>query len=125
MLASAKLGEAGSALSKAVTRHRIPKFSARRQSCPASQERLASGGGFQHNRKVVNLLNEHYLWASCIWGAIATGYLVYGWRQKVVGPFIGGFAMVAASFFIGSALLMSLACIALMVIVYWLAKQGY
>jgi hypothetical protein len=33
--------------------------------------------------------------------------------------------MAAVSFFIGSALLMSLACIALMVIVYWLARQGY
>jgi hypothetical protein len=60
-----------------------------------------------------------------IWGAIAGGYLIYGWRQKVMWPFIGGLAMTAASFFIGSALLMSLACIALMFIVYWLAKQGY
>jgi hypothetical protein len=40
-------------------------------------------------------------------------------------PFIGGFAMTASSFFIGSALLMSLVCVALMFIVYWLAKQGY
>ena len=73
----------------------------------------------------MDLLNEHYLWASVIWGAIASGYLVYGWRQKVMGPFLGGLAMTVASFFIGSALLMSLACIALMVFVYWLAKQGY
>jgi hypothetical protein len=73
----------------------------------------------------VDLLNEHYLWASVIWGAIASGYLVYGWRQKAMGPLIGGLAMAAVSFFIGSALLMSLACIALMVIVYWLARQGY
>ena len=76
-------------------------------------------------RQAVDLLNEHYLWASVIWGAIAGGYLIYGWRQKVMVPFIGGLAMTAASFFIGSALLMSLACIALMVFVYWLAKQGY
>ena len=40
-------------------------------------------------------------------------------------PFIGGLAMTAASFLISSALLMSLACIAVMAIVYWLAKQGY
>jgi hypothetical protein len=33
--------------------------------------------------------------------------------------------MTAASFFITSALLMSLACIALMFAVYWLLKQGY
>jgi hypothetical protein len=73
----------------------------------------------------VDLLNEHYLWASVIWGAIAGGYLIYGWRQRALMPFLGGLVMTAASFFIVSALLMSLACIALMVIVYWLAKQGY
>jgi hypothetical protein len=73
----------------------------------------------------MDLLNEHYLWASVIWGAIAGGYLIYGWRQQALIPFLGGLAMTVASFFIGSALLMSLACIALMVFVYWLAKQGY
>jgi len=73
----------------------------------------------------VDLLNEHYLWASVIWSAIAGGYLIYGWRQKTVIPFLGGLAITAASIFISSALLMSLICIALMFIIYWLAKQGY
>jgi hypothetical protein len=73
----------------------------------------------------VDLLNEHYLWASCIWGAVASGYLIYGWRQRATIPFLGGVVMTAASFFITSALLMSLACIALMFAVYWLLKQGY
>jgi hypothetical protein len=73
----------------------------------------------------VDLLNEHYLLASVIWGTIAGGYLIYGWRQRALMPFIGGLVMTAASFFIVSALLMSLACIALMVIIYWLARQGY
>jgi hypothetical protein len=73
----------------------------------------------------MDLVNEHYLWASVIWGSIAGGYLIYGWRQKALMPFIGGLVMTAASFFIVSALLMSLACIALMYAVYWLAKQGY
>ena len=40
-------------------------------------------------------------------------------------PFLGGLAMTTASFLIVSALLMSLACIALMFAVYWLLKQGY
>ena len=73
----------------------------------------------------MNLLNEHYLWASCIWGAIAGGYMIYGWRQRALLPFLGGLAMTAASFFIVSALLMSLACVALMFITHWLMKQGY
>jgi hypothetical protein len=73
----------------------------------------------------VDLLNQHYLWASCIWSAIASGYLIYGWRQRALLPFLGGLAMTAASFFIVSALLMSLACVALMFITHWLMKQGY
>jgi hypothetical protein len=70
-------------------------------------------------------LDEHYLLASCLWGAVASGYLIYGWRQRATIPFLGGVVMTAASFFITSALLMSLACIALMFAVYWLLKQGY
>lgn len=73
----------------------------------------------------MDLLNQKFLWASCIWSAIASGYLIYGWRQKAAIPFVGGVAMTAASFLISSALLMSLACIALMFAVYWMLKQGY
>jgi hypothetical protein len=73
----------------------------------------------------VNLLNQHYLWASCIWGAVASGYMLYGWRQKAMIPFLGGLAMTAASFLIVSAMLMSLASLAIMLIVWWLLKQGY
>jgi hypothetical protein len=75
--------------------------------------------------KYLGSLNENYIWASCIWGAVASGYLIYGWRQRAAIPFVGGVAMTAASFLISSALLMSLACIALMFAVYWLLKQGY
>ena len=73
----------------------------------------------------MNLLNEHYLWASCIWGAIAGGYMIYGWRQRALLPFLGGLAITAVSFFIVSALWMSLACVALIFITHWLMKQGY
>ena len=76
--------------------------------------------------KIVNWLNENFLVASMIWGSVATGYLIYGWKQKAVMPLAGGAAMMAASFFItSSALVMSVACLALMAVVYWLAKQGY
>ena len=73
----------------------------------------------------MDLLNQKFLLASCVWGAVASGYLIYGWRQRATIPFLGGVAMTAASFFITSALQMSLACIALMFAVYWLLKQGY
>ena len=73
----------------------------------------------------MDLLNQHYLWASCIWSAIASGYCIYGWRQRALLPFLGGLAMTAVSFLIVSALWMSLACVALMFITHWLLKQGY
>lgn len=73
----------------------------------------------------VNWFNENFLLASFFWGTIAFGYLIYGWKQKVLTPFLGGLAMTAASILISSAALMSLACVAIMVVVYWLVKQGY
>lgn len=89
------------------------------------REALVSRCRLYHIERIVNWFNENFLWASLVWGSIAFGYLIYGWKQKTLMPFIGGLAMTAASFLISSALLMSLACIAVMVIVYWLAKQGY
>lgn len=73
----------------------------------------------------MDLLNEHYLLASLIWGAIASGYLIYGWRQREMVPLFGGLAMSAAAIFISSALLMSLACAAIVFAIWWLMKQGY
>jgi hypothetical protein len=73
----------------------------------------------------MDLLNEHYLWASLIWGAIAGGYLIYGWRQREMVPFIGGLVMSVAAIVISSALLMSLACVAIGFAIWWLMKQGY
>jgi len=70
-------------------------------------------------------LNEHYLWASFLWGTVAGGYLLYGWKQRSAIPLVAGAAMTAASFLIPGALLMSLACILIMVAVWWLLKQGY
>ncbi len=85
--------------------------------------------GLRHNQ-IVDLLNQlhisqHYLWASMIWGTIAGGYLIYGWKQKTLIPFVGGLVMTVAAVFIFSALLMSLVSIIIMVAVWWLCKQGY
>jgi hypothetical protein len=95
------------------------------QAFPLNQL-LAKRIGLQDNYKAVDLLlNQHYLWASCIWSAIASGYWIYGWRQKSLISFLGGLAMMAASILIVSALLMSLASLAIMFVVWWLLKQGY
>jgi hypothetical protein len=86
------------------------------------QEKLALAGALRQAAAVS--LNEHFLWASMFWSAIASGYWIYGWRQKSWIPLAGGAAMMAASFFL-PALTMSLASIVIIVIVYWLIKKGY
>jgi hypothetical protein len=50
--------------------------------------------------------------------------MIYGWKQKVLIPFLGGFAMMGVSCFT-PALTMSAASIAIMFAVWWLMKQGY
>lgn len=70
-------------------------------------------------------ISMHYIWASFLWGSIAGGYVIYGWKQKATIPLIGGIVMSIASIFVFSALLMSLACVVVMFAVWWLCKQGY
>ncbi len=72
----------------------------------------------------MDLMNQSFLWASLFWGAVGSGYLIYGWRQRSAIPFAGGAAITAGSFFL-PALWMTLACLAAMGLVYWLLKQGY
>ncbi len=69
-------------------------------------------------------LNQNFLLANCLWGAVASGYMVYGWKQRTLIPFLGGFVMMAVSCFV-PALTMSVASIAIMFAVWWLCKQGY
>jgi hypothetical protein len=69
------------------------------------------------------LPNENYLWASLIWGAIGSGYLIYGWKQKAAIPLAGGAVITVVSFFL-PALPMTLAGFAAMGMVYWLLKEG-
>jgi hypothetical protein len=73
----------------------------------------------------VNLFDTKFLFASLLWGSIGVGYFIYGKKQRELMPMLGGVAMVAVSYFVGSALLMSLISIALMVAVYLLMKRGW
>ncbi len=72
----------------------------------------------------VDLMNQNFLWASLLWGAVGSGYLIYGWRQKASIPLAGGAALTAISFFL-PALWMTLAGVIIMLAVWWLLKQGY
>jgi hypothetical protein len=53
---------------------------------------------------VNNLINtsawtQSFLWASVIWGAIGSGYVMYGWKQKSMVPFAAGVIMSVAACF--------------------------
>ena len=71
-----------------------------------------------------DLTNASFLWASLIWSGIASGYLLYGWRQKAYVPLATGAVMTAVSWLL-PAFWMSLVCIAAMAAAWWLHKQGY
>ena len=71
------------------------------------------------------MFNASFLFASLVWGSVGLGYFIYGKKQSSWTPMIGGVLMMAVSYFISSALLMSLVCIAAMAAVYFLLKQGY
>lgn len=74
--------------------------------------------------KYLGSVNQSFLWANLIWGTVASGYMIYGWKQKMLIPFVGGLAMLAVSCFT-PPLLMTLASIAIMFGVWWLIKEGY
>lgn len=71
------------------------------------------------------MFNANFLFASLIWGSIGFGYFIYGKKQGSWVPAVGGLLMIVASYFAGSATIMSLFCIAIMATVYALLKQGW
>ena len=73
----------------------------------------------------MDLFDTNFLFASLIWGSVGVGYWIYGKKQREMMPMLGGVAMIAVSYFVGSWLLMSLICIALIVAVYQLMRRGY
>ncbi len=71
------------------------------------------------------MFTTHFLFASLIWGSIGVGYFIYGKRQSSWVPMLGGLLMIVASYFAGSAVVMSVICLGLMAAIYMLLKQGY
>ncbi len=69
--------------------------------------------------------NSSFLFASLFWGSVGIGYWVYGKKQRELMPMLGGVAIIAVSYLVSSWLLMTLLCLALMVVVYLLVKRGY
>jgi hypothetical protein len=75
-------------------------------------------------RLMIMNLDAHFLLASVFWSGVASGYWIYGWKQKSWIPLAGGAVMMGASFFM-PALTMSLVSIAVIFAVWWLMKHGY
>jgi hypothetical protein len=71
------------------------------------------------------MFSANFLFASLIWGSVGVAYFIYGKKQDSWIPMIAGLLMIVVSYFIASALLMSLACLGIMALVYVLLKQGY
>ena len=90
-----------------------------------SRETLPKAGLWGYGAAEVNLFDVNFLFASLIWGSVGVGYFIYGRRQRSIIPLLGGVLMITASYFAGSALIMTLICVGLMAAVYFLLKQGY
>ena len=73
----------------------------------------------------MNLLDANFLFASLFWGSVGVGYWIYGKRQTLVSPMIGGVLMIGIAYLVGSALLMSLLCLGIALAVYFLARRGF
>ena len=73
----------------------------------------------------MNLFDTKFLFASLVWGSIGVGYCIYGKKQGEMVPLVGGLVMIAVSYFVRGALLMSLISITVMVAVYLLMKRGW
>ena len=69
-------------------------------------------------------MNTNTLFASLFWGSLGFGFAIYGKKQGAMVPLFGGVALMAVSYFISSALYMSLVCGGLLVGIIWLRKWG-
>jgi len=71
------------------------------------------------------MFNTGTLLSSLFWGSIGAGYFIYGKRQHSFVPMIGGVLLIAASYFAGSVLEMSLICGLIIAAIHLLLKRGY
>jgi hypothetical protein len=71
------------------------------------------------------MFTASFLLASLVWGSIGVGYLIYGKKVQSLSAMVGGILMAAVSYFIGSALVMSLICVLIILAVYGLVRRGY
>ncbi|HLH55051.1 MAG TPA: hypothetical protein VKY92_15690 [Verrucomicrobiae bacterium] len=71
------------------------------------------------------MFDASFLFASLVWGSVGFGYFIFGKKQASWPAMVGGVVMMGASYVVGSALLLSLLCVAAIAAVYFLIKRGY
>jgi hypothetical protein len=71
----------------------------------------------------MNIGSSSSLFASLIWGSIGLGFAIYGKKQRAMAPLLGGILLMALSYFIGSALVMSLVGGALVAGIVWVGRH--
>ena len=69
-------------------------------------------------------LDSSSLLAAVFWGAVASGYLIYGWKQKRIPALVGGVVMMVLSYFVADALWMSVASVAVMAGIWYWSKNS-
>lgn len=70
-------------------------------------------------------LNMDTLWASMLWGAVGSGFALYGKKQGRMAPLIGGLVMMGATYFCETALVMSVVGVTLTAGIWWLTRRGF
>lgn len=64
------------------------------------------------------------LWAALLWSAVGSGFAIYGKKQGRVVPMVGGLAMIGATYFCETALVMSVVGGVLIAGIWWLSRRG-
>jgi hypothetical protein len=62
------------------------------------------------------------LFASLLWGSIGMGFAIYGKKQRATAPLVGGILLMGISYFIGSALVMSVVGLVLVAGTFWVGR---
>ncbi len=65
------------------------------------------------------MFNANTLFASLIWGSVGVGLIIYGKKQASIASFIGGVVMLAASYLATTAWGMSVICVGVIAVMYW------
>ncbi len=69
-------------------------------------------------------MNMDTLWASMLWGAVGSGFAIYGKKQSRPVPLVGGLVMIGATYFCESTLVMSIVGVALIAGIWWATQRG-